>query len=59
MSTENRGKQRAEVEESNSFELLVLIKEMREEMKIRDKQLREEMRWRDENHCVEKKRERI
>ena len=33
---ENRGKQRAEAKESSSSELLVLMKEMREEMKIRD-----------------------
>ena len=40
---------RTEAEESCSSELLVLMKEMREEMKIRDEQLREELRWRDEN----------
>ena len=50
--TENRGKQRVEAEESSSFELLVLMKEMR----IRDEQLREELRWRDENQATEKKR---
>ena len=47
--TENRGKQRAKAKESSSSELLVLMKEMREEMRIRDEQLKEEMRWRDEN----------
>ena len=47
--TENRGKQRAEAEESSRFELLVLIKEKKEEMRIRVEHLREELRWRDEN----------
>ena len=56
IKTENKGKKRAEAEDSSSFELLVLMKEMREEMRIRDEQLREELRWRDENQCVENKR---
>ena len=42
--TENMGKQRAEAEESSSFELLVLMREMKEEMRIRDEQLKEELR---------------
>ena len=36
VTTENISKQRAEAEESSSFELLVLMKEMREEMRRRD-----------------------
>ena len=46
---EIRGKERAEEQENNIFELLTLIKEIRDEMRGRDEQLREELRWRD-NH---------
>ena len=56
IKTKNKGKQRAEAEESNNFELLILMKKMREEMRIRDEQLREELRWRDENQGAENKR---
>ena len=54
--TENRGKQRVEAEESNSSELLVLMKEMSEEIRIRDEQLREELKWSDNNQAVENKK---
>ena len=47
---EERGKQRATTEESNIFELLSLLKEMKAEMRERDKQIREELRWRDNHH---------
>ena len=46
---ENRGKQRVEVEESINSELLILLKEMKAEIKERDEQNKEELRWRD-NH---------
>ena len=32
------------------------MKEMKEEMRIRDEQLREELRWRDENQAAENKK---
>ena len=54
--TENRGKQRAKAKEISSSEMLVLMKEMREEMRIRDEQLKEEMRWRDKNQAAKSKR---
>ena len=40
---EEKEKQRAAIEESNTSELLVLLKEMKE----RDEQLKEKLRWRD------------
>ena len=50
-STQNkadeRGKQRAENDESSHSELLTLMREMKNKMKERDEQLREELRWRD------------
>ena len=52
--TKNRGKERAEAKESSSSELLVLMKEMREEMRIKDEQLREELRLRDNNQAAKK-----
>ena len=55
-TTKNRGKQRAEAEESSSFELLVLMKEMRKEMRRRDEQLKEELRWRDDNQATKNKK---
>ena len=42
-----RGKQRAGIKESSTSKLLVILKEMKEEMRERDGQLREELRWRD------------
>ena len=54
--TKNRGKQRAEDEETNISELLVLMTELREEMRRRGEQLRDELRWRDENQAVENKK---
>ena len=59
MSSHNkveRGKKIAEEQESNAFELLFLLTEMREKMQRRDEQLREELRWRDETPAVENKR---
>ena len=53
----NRGKQRAEAAESDNFELLVLMKEIREEMRGKYEQLREELRWRD-NHQEEENKKR-
>ena len=47
MPTQNKvekGKKRAEEKESSNSELLSLLTEMREEMKIRDDQLKEELR---------------
>ena len=42
--------------ESSSSELLVLMKEMREEMSRRDEQLMEELRWRDDYQVTENKK---
>ena len=47
--TENRGKQRAKVEEKINYELLILLKEMKAKIKEKDEQTREELIWRD-NH---------
>ena len=58
IKTENKGKQRAEAEESSSSELLVLIKEVMEEMTRSDEQLWEELRWREDNQVVEKKKKK-
>ena len=55
--TENRGKRRATSEEISNLELLILLKEMRDEMKGRDEQLKEEHRWRD-NHLDEENKRR-
>ena len=41
---ETRGKQRTEVEESCKSELILLLKEIRDEMRDKDEQLREEIR---------------
>ena len=63
-STPNRvkeiRKQMVETEESSTSKLLLLLKDMREEMRGKDEQLREELKWRD-NHLDEqnKKRENI
>ena len=54
---EARGKQRVEAEESNNFELLNLMREMRDEMRGRDEHIREELRWRD-NHQEEENKKR-
>ena len=54
---EERGKQRAATEESNTSKLLVLLNEMKEKMKERDEKLREELRWRD-IHVEEKIRKK-
>ena len=55
---ETRGKQRAEEEKIITSKLLILIKELRDEMRGRDEQLKKELRWRD-NHLDDqiKKRE--
>ena len=47
-----KGKQRAETEDTSTFELLILMQEMRYKMRGRDEQLREELKWRD-NHLDE------
>ena len=41
---EERGKQRAATEESSTFELLSLLKEMKAEMRERDEKIRERLR---------------
>ena len=53
---ENKGKQRAKSVGSINSKLLVLMKEMREEMRIRDERLKEELRWRDSNQVAENKK---
>ena len=61
MSSHNkveRGKKRAEEQESNASELLSLLIEMREKMQRRDEQLREELRWRDKTLAIKNKREK-
>ena len=47
LRTKSRGKRRATSEESSNHELLILLKEVRNEMGGRDDQLKEELRWRD------------
>ena len=44
---ESRGMRRATTEESSNHELLILLKEMSDEMRGRDEQLKDEIRWRD------------
>ena len=44
---EKKGKQRVETEESNTYELQILMQEMRSEMRGRDEQIRKELKWRD------------
>ena len=46
---ESGGKQKAQAKGRKNYELLILLKEMKNEMKRNDEQLREELRWRD-NH---------
>ena len=53
---ENIGKQRDEAVESSNYELLELMKEIREKMRGRDEQLREELRWRDNHQEEENKK---
>ena len=43
----SKGKNRATTEDSNNFELLAILKEMKEELKERDEKIKEELRWRD------------
>ena len=43
----SKGKKRATTEESNNYELLAMINEMKEELKERDEKIREELRWKD------------
>ena len=50
--TESRRKRIATSEESSNRELLILLKEMRDEMRGKDEQLREDLRWR-ETHFEE------
>ena len=50
-----RGKKRAEDQESSNSELFSLLIEMSEEMKKRDEQFKEEQRWRDEILAVKNK----
>ena len=46
---EERGKHRVAMEESSNSNLLVVLKEMKEQMRERDKKMRGELRWID-NH---------
>ena len=48
-----RGKRRAEEQESITLELFSLLTEMREEMKRRGERFRGKLRWRDENMAAE------
>ena len=50
-----RGPKRAEEKESSAFELLSLLTQMREYMKIMDELFREELRWRDKTLVAENK----
>ena len=43
----SKGKRRATTEDSSNFELLAMLKDMKEELKERDEKIREELRWRD------------
>ena len=54
---EERRKQRAKTKENSTSELLLLLKEMREEMRGRDELFKEELRWRD-NHLDESNKKR-
>ena len=46
-----KGKRRATTKDSNTSELLAMLKEMKEELKERDEKIREELRLRD--NCLE------
>ena len=52
-----RGKHKVSTEESITFELLSLLKYMKEELRERDEQMIEELRWRN-NHLEDQIKER-
>ena len=55
---EKKGKQRVETEESNTYELQILMQEMRSEMRGRDEQIRKELKWRDTHFDGQLKKKR-